>query len=166
MSYVIAAPEMMTAAAADLANIGSDVSAAHLAAAAPTVALVPAAADEVSKSIAHLFSQHGADYQTLAGRAATFHEDFVQNLTAGAHSYAGAEAINIEYLIWLAENAGLYQVFQYLSEIAASNSVIFQLLQNFVQPLRFLLGGVLLLFVLVAGGILSALASFLGMFGL
>jgi hypothetical protein len=48
MSYVIAAPEIMTSAAADLAAIGSDLSAAHLAAAAPTVSLVPAAADEVS----------------------------------------------------------------------------------------------------------------------
>jgi hypothetical protein len=32
-------------------------------AAAPTVAVVPAAADEVSASIAHLFSQHAAGYQ-------------------------------------------------------------------------------------------------------
>ena len=35
MSYVIAAPEMMTSAATDLATIGSDLSAAHTAAAAP-----------------------------------------------------------------------------------------------------------------------------------
>ncbi|HWS94792.1 MAG TPA: PE domain-containing protein, partial [Mycobacterium sp.] len=39
MSYVIAAPEMMTAAATDLATIGSDLSAAHTAAAASTVGL-------------------------------------------------------------------------------------------------------------------------------
>ena len=58
MSYVIAAPEMMAAAATDLAGIGSDLSAAHTAAAAPTVALVPAAADEVSAGIAHLFSTY------------------------------------------------------------------------------------------------------------
>jgi hypothetical protein len=57
MSYVIAAREMMTAAAADLATIGSDLSMAHAAAAVPTVALVPAAADEVSAGIAHLFSR-------------------------------------------------------------------------------------------------------------
>jgi PE family len=59
MSYVNATPEMMTAAATDLATIASDVGAAHTAAAPPTVALVPAAADEVSESIAHLFSQYG-----------------------------------------------------------------------------------------------------------
>jgi hypothetical protein len=92
MSYVIADPEMMTAAATDLATIGSNVSVAHAAAAAPTVAVIPAAADKVSASIAQLFSQHAADYQARAARAAAFHEQFVQNLTAGAFSYASTEA--------------------------------------------------------------------------
>jgi hypothetical protein len=55
------------------------------------VAVVPAAADEVSVGIAHLFSQHAADYQAVAAQAAAFHEQFVQNLTAGASSYASAE---------------------------------------------------------------------------
>jgi hypothetical protein len=41
MSYVIAAPEMMTSAATDLATIGSNLSAAHIAAAAPTLAVLP-----------------------------------------------------------------------------------------------------------------------------
>ena len=36
MSYVIAAPELMTAAATDLANIGSTLNAANVAAAAST----------------------------------------------------------------------------------------------------------------------------------
>ncbi len=53
MSYVTVAPEMMAAAATDVAAVGSTLSAAHLAAAAPTVAVMPAAADEVSGSIAH-----------------------------------------------------------------------------------------------------------------
>jgi hypothetical protein len=97
MSYVIAAPEMMAAAATDLATIGSMLSAAHTTA-APTVAVVPAAADEVSASIAHLFSQHAADYQAMAAQAAAFHEQFVQDLTAGAGSYASAEAANTSAL--------------------------------------------------------------------
>jgi hypothetical protein len=92
MAYVIAAPEMMTAAAGDLANIASNVNAAHLVAAAPTVAVIPAAADEVSTGIAHLFSQHAANYQALAGQAAAFNDQFVQHLTAGAFSYANIEA--------------------------------------------------------------------------
>jgi hypothetical protein len=92
MSYVIADPEMMTAAAADLATIGSNVNAAHMVAAARTTSVIPAAADEVSASIAHLFSQHAASYQALAGQAAAFQDQFVQHLTAGAFSYAGIEA--------------------------------------------------------------------------
>ena len=94
MSYVTVAPEMMAAAATDVAAVGSTLSAAHLAAAAPTVAVMPAAADEVSGSIAHLFSRHARDYQALAGQAAAFHEQFVQHLNASAHSYAATEAAN------------------------------------------------------------------------
>ena len=95
MSYVIAAPEMIASAASDVANIGSTLNAANAAAVAPTVAVLPAAADEVSASIANLFSAHAADYQALARRAAAFHEQFMQNLTAGAGSYVGAEAANV-----------------------------------------------------------------------
>ena len=89
---------MLAAAAADLATIDSSLSAAHTAAAAPTVALVPAAADEVSASIAHLFSQHAGDYQAVARQAAAFHEQFIQNLNASAHSYASTEAANTSSL--------------------------------------------------------------------
>ncbi len=89
MSYVIVAPEMMTAAA-DLATIGSTVSEAHTAA-APALALIPAAADEVSVGIAHLFSAHARGFQSLAGKAAAFHEPFVQNLNASASSYTWIE---------------------------------------------------------------------------
>jgi hypothetical protein len=92
MSHVIATPEMMASAATDLATIGSDLNAAHTAAAASTVAVMPAAADEVSVGIAHLFSQHAGDYQALAARAAAFQEQFVQNLSANAGWYASVEA--------------------------------------------------------------------------
>jgi hypothetical protein len=98
MSYVIAAPEMMTASASDLAGIGSSLDAAHAAAAARTVAISPAAADEVSESVAHLFSAHAQDYQALAGRALAFHDQFVQHLTATATTYASAEAVNTALL--------------------------------------------------------------------
>ncbi len=92
MSYVVADPEMMTAAASDLASIGSNVCAAHMVAAARTTSVIPAAADEVSTGIAQLFSAHAQEYQALAGRAAAFQEQFVQHLTAGAFSYASIEA--------------------------------------------------------------------------
>ena len=62
MSFVIVTPEMMAAAATDLAGIGSALSEAHMAGAAPTVALVPAGADEVSAGVAHLFWRYAEDY--------------------------------------------------------------------------------------------------------
>jgi hypothetical protein len=98
MSYVIADPEIMTAAASDLASIGSNLNAAHMVAAARTTSVIPAGADEVSASIAHLFSQQAASYQALAGQAAAFQEQFVQHLTAGAFSYASIEATIASFL--------------------------------------------------------------------
>jgi hypothetical protein len=98
MSYVIAVPEMMTSAASDLAAIGSDVSAAHLAAATPTVSLIPAAADEVSAAVTHLFSRYAQDFHGLAAKAAAFHDQFMATLTTGAHSYAATEAAAVASL--------------------------------------------------------------------
>lgn len=56
MSYVMAAPEMLAAAAGDVAGIGSTMTAANAAAALPTTAMVAAAGDEVSVAVASLFS--------------------------------------------------------------------------------------------------------------
>ena len=92
MAYVIAAPEMMAAAAADLAAIGSNVSAAHLVAAARTTSVTPAAADEVSAAIASVFANHAQAFQGLAGKAAAFHDQFVQTLNSGGAAYAQTEA--------------------------------------------------------------------------
>jgi hypothetical protein len=92
MSFAIAAPEMMTAAATDLAAIGSTLDAAHQAATIPTVTLVPAAADEVSVGVAHLFSAQAQQFQGLAGKAAAFHDQFVQTLKTSAGSYSATEA--------------------------------------------------------------------------
>ena len=91
MSFVIAAPDMVMSAATDLANIGSTISAAHAAAAAPTTGVLAAGADEVSAAIAALFSGHGQAFQALNSRAAAFHAQFVQNLTSGGAAYAGAD---------------------------------------------------------------------------
>jgi PE family len=107
MSLVTAAPELMTSAATDLANVGSTINAAHMAAANPTVAVIPAAADEVSSSIAHLFSQHAQAYQAQAGQAAAFHEQFVQRLTSSAGSYASAEHASAAALQSLTPSAAL-----------------------------------------------------------
>ncbi|MDP7703084.1 PE family protein [Mycobacterium sp. TY815] len=99
MTYVIAAPEPIAAATTDLGAIAATLEAAHLTAAASTQALLPAAADEVSAGIAHLFSGYAEDYQKLATRAATFHQQFVEHLTASAGSYAMAESANVASLL-------------------------------------------------------------------
>src|SRR5690242_17593460 len=91
MSYVIAAPEMMMATAEDLGTIASGLGEAHTAATRATVGLVPAAADEVSAGVAQLFSRYAEGFHGLAGRAAAFHEQFVQNLKGGAFSYTSIE---------------------------------------------------------------------------
>ena len=94
MSYVLAEPQMMAAAATDVAAISSTVSAAHMAAAAPTVSLIPAAADQVSTGIAQLFSGVAQDFHALVGQAATFGQQFAQHLHLGAGSYTAAEAVS------------------------------------------------------------------------
>jgi hypothetical protein len=96
MAYVIAAAEMMAAAATDVATVGSRLSAANMAA-APTLALVPAAADEVSAAIAAVFSDHAQVFRAASAQAAAFHQQFVQTLTAGAAAYAGVEAANASH---------------------------------------------------------------------
>ncbi|SOJ53701.1 putative PE-PGRS family protein PE_PGRS24 [Mycobacterium simulans] len=49
MSFVIAAPEALLAAASDLARLSSTINAANAAAATQTTGLVAAGADEVSE---------------------------------------------------------------------------------------------------------------------
>ena len=94
MSYVVAIPDTLAAAAADVAGIGSSISAAHSAAAAPTTAVLAAASDEVSAAIASVFSGYGKEFQALSAQAAGFHAQFVQALNGAGGAYAAAEATN------------------------------------------------------------------------
>jgi hypothetical protein len=95
MSSVLVSPDVLGAAAQDVAGIGSDLSVAHTAAAAQTTGVLAAAEDEVSAAIAAVFSAHGQGFQALGVQAAAFQEQFVQALTAGARSYVSAEAANV-----------------------------------------------------------------------
>ena len=106
MSFVVTAPEFVVNAAGDLAHIGSAISAANGAAAAPTTAVVAAAGDEVSAAIASLFSSHAHEFQALNAQAAAFHAEFVQALSGAAGTYAAAEAANASPID---ERAGGYQ---------------------------------------------------------
>lgn len=105
MSYVVAAPEFLSAAATDLADIGSSISAANAAALAPTSGVLAAGADEVSAALAALFGSHAHAYQALSAQVAEFHAQFVQTMTAGAGAYATAEATNVQQALLGAINA-------------------------------------------------------------
>ena len=94
MAWVIAAPEYVAAAASDLANIASSLSAANGVAMTPTSGVLAAGADEVSAMIAALFSTHAQAYQALSAQAASFHAQFVQLMNGGASQYALTEAAN------------------------------------------------------------------------
>ncbi|WP_260860994.1 PE family protein, partial [Mycobacterium simulans] len=99
MSFVIAAPEFISAAASDLAGLGSTIATANTAAAANTTALLAAGADEVSAAIAGVFGAYGQAYQALSAQAAAFNTRFVQALSAGAGAYAAAEAAAVSPLL-------------------------------------------------------------------
>jgi PE family len=95
MSFVIAASEMMTDAARELASLGSTISAANAAAAPPTTGVLAAGADEVSAAVASVFSSHARHFQALNAEAAGFHAQFRQALNAGASAYESTEAANV-----------------------------------------------------------------------
>jgi hypothetical protein len=95
MSFVTVAPQLVSQAAGRLETIGSAISAAHATAAAPTVGVLPAAADEVSAAIAALFGSHAQQFQALSAQAATFHSQFVGLLNTGAGAYSSTEAANV-----------------------------------------------------------------------
>ncbi len=111
MSFVIANPEMLAAAATDLAGIRSAISAATAAAAAPTIQVAAAGADEVSLAISALFGQHAQAYQALSAQATIFHDQFVQALTSGGNLYAAAESHTVEQMVLNAINAPTQTLF-------------------------------------------------------
>lgn len=96
MSFVIASPGALLAAATDLAAIRSTIRAANAAAAVPTTGALAPAADEVSAGIAALFGAQAQSYQAVSAQAAAFHDRFVQLLNAGGGSYASAEIANAQ----------------------------------------------------------------------
>lgn len=92
MSYVVTAPDLLAATAAQVENIGSAISAAGRAAMGPTTGLLAAAQDEVSAAIAQLFAGYGRQYHALISRTGLFHSEFTQALAGAANTYAQAEA--------------------------------------------------------------------------
>ncbi|HWF28266.1 MAG TPA: PE family protein [Mycobacterium sp.] len=94
MSFVIAQPEILAAAAAELHTINAAVLAGNAAAAAPTVGVSPAAADVVSMLTAAQFASHARLYQEISAQAVTIREQLATTLGISAGSYAATEAAN------------------------------------------------------------------------
>ena len=92
MSTLLVQPQLVSTAAANVADIGSTINAATAAAAAPTSSVVAAAGDEVSVSVSALFDTYAQDYQALLKKAAAFHEQFAAALASANAAYLGAEA--------------------------------------------------------------------------
>jgi hypothetical protein len=99
VSFLFADPEALVTAVSDLSGIGSTLSAANAVASAPTMGVAAAAADGVSAQVAAFFSQHGLGYQQISAQIANFHDEFVQTLSAGASTYAAAEANAAQTLV-------------------------------------------------------------------
>src|SRR5262249_6350983 len=95
-SFVATVPDLMKAAAGDLASIRSRLSAASAAAVSSTTALEPAAADEVSAAISQLFGSYGQEFQALGAEASAFHAEFLSLLNGGAVAYLGTDFANAE----------------------------------------------------------------------
>jgi len=92
VSFVTTQPEALVASAGNLQGIGPAISAAK--AAAPTIGVVPVAADEVSALTATQFAAHAQMHQAVSAQAQAIHEIFVNTLGTSAGSYAATEAAN------------------------------------------------------------------------
>jgi PE family len=155
MSGLIAAPELISSAATDLANIGSTLSAANATAAATTATVPAAAADQVSAGVAQLLSAHAQEYQALAGQVEAFHQQFTQNVLAGAGAYAGAEAANAAVMQPLGAAASSVAG----AAVAAANPVV-QWFNTLLVDLQNLIGRfIFFLFAPVLDPIINSLAN-------
>jgi PE family len=125
MSFVFASPQLVEAAAYDLANIGSAITDANAAAMVPTTSgVVAAGADEVSTSLAALFGAHGQMFQAISAQAATFHSQFVQLLNAGAGQYANTEVANIQQVAANTVSAPSQGLTGYSASAASASPVV------------------------------------------
>jgi hypothetical protein len=94
MMSLLTEPQFVETAAADVAEIRSEISQAKAAAAGPTTGVAAAAADEVSAAAAKLFGSYAQDYHAVLNQAAAFHEEFAAALASAGNAYAKAEAAN------------------------------------------------------------------------
>ncbi|OBA61977.1 PE family protein [Mycobacterium sp. 1100029.7] len=94
MSFLMAQPEVLDAAAGELHGINTAVRDSTSAAATPTTLVVPAAADLVSILTAAQFSSHAERFQMISAQAAAVREQLATTLGISAGSYAATEFAN------------------------------------------------------------------------
>ena len=94
MSHVTTAPAALAAAATQLEGVGTSFATESSAAAAPTTAIAPAAADEVSILQSSAFSTYGQLYQSVSAQAQAIHQQFVNLLQQSSGSYQETEGAN------------------------------------------------------------------------
>jgi triacylglycerol lipase len=150
VSYVVALPEMMSAASTEVASIGSVVATANQSVASATTGVLAAAEDEVSAAIAAFFSAHGQGYQALSAQATAFQQQFVQTLSGAAGAYAAAEAANVSPLAALEQALlGVGQEIQQIpttlaggfsSLLSSPSSPLLALFASNVPPLSWVMG--------------------------
>ncbi|ORB33228.1 hypothetical protein BST40_26755, partial [Mycobacterium persicum] len=92
--FVHVATEVVAAAAADLAAIGSTIVDAHAAAATSTTVMLTAAGDEVSIAVAALLGGYAQEFHAVSAWATVSYGQFVETLSVAAQAYAGAEVRN------------------------------------------------------------------------
>ena len=92
MSLVSVQPAELAAGAGTLAGLGSAMTGASAAAAAPTMGVIPPGLEETSALLAVSLSTHGAVYQAAAMMADMVHELAALNLATNG---AGYEAVDI-----------------------------------------------------------------------
>jgi PE family len=117
VSLLDVVPELLESAATDLQSVGSELNAAHAAAAGPTTGLVAAGTDEVSAAVTGLFSEYGQAFHALSAQASTFHTQFVQALSGTQGAYAAAEAANASPLQAMVAGARSLAVFSPAQEL-------------------------------------------------
>jgi hypothetical protein len=88
MTSLLTRPQLVAAAAADVAEIRSAIGAATSAAAGPTTGLAAAAQDEVSAVAAALFGTYAREYQAVLKQATAFHEEFAATMAAAGNAYS------------------------------------------------------------------------------
>jgi triacylglycerol lipase len=146
VSYVVALPEVMSAAATNVTSIGSVVATANQDVARATTGVLAAAEDEVSAAIAAIFSAHGQGYQALSSQAAAFHERFVQALTGATGAYAAAEAAGAAPLAAFEQAVlGIQQIPTALANglgslISSPSSPLLALFASDIPPLSWAIG--------------------------